>query len=140
MTTERQDLIAYRLERARQTLEEAEALLQMGHANACVNRLYYACFYAVLALLLTRNVSARKHHHVQMLLHRDYVKTGLVTVAMGRHYDLLFNSRQEGDYADFAVFKVEDVQPWLEPTKSFIDQIADLVTREMRQGEPPVSE
>lgn len=131
MTAERQDLIAFRLERARQTLEEAEALLQMGHANAYVNRLYYACFYAVLALLLTRKVLARKHRHVQMLLHRDYVKAGLVSVAMGKHFDLLFNSRQEGDYADFAVFEVEDVRPWLEPTKSFVDHIADLITRAM---------
>jgi uncharacterized protein len=130
VTAERQDLIAYRLERARQTLEEAEALLQMGHANAYVNRLYYACFYAVLALLLTRNISARKHRHVRTLLHRDYVKPGLVPVAMGKHFDLLFDSRQEGDYADFAAFEVEDVRPWLEPTKAFVEQIADLVARE----------
>ena len=97
-----------------------------------MNRLYYACFYAVLALLLTRDVSARKHRHVRTLLHRDYIKAGLVSVAMGRHYDLLFNSRQEGDYADFAVFEVKDVQPWLEPTKAFIDQIADLIAREIQ--------
>jgi uncharacterized protein len=136
LTTDRQDLIAYRLERARQTLEEAEALLKMGHANAYVNRLYYACFYAVLALLLTRNVSARKHRQVRTLLHRDYVKPGLVPVAMGKHFDLLFDSRQEGDYADFAVFEVSDVQPWLEPTKSFVNHIAELVAREMQRDVP----
>jgi len=136
VTAERQDLIAYRLERARQTLEEAEALLQMGHANAYVNRLYYACFYAVLALLLTRNISARKHRHVQTALHRDYVKTGLVSVAMGKHFDLLLNSRQEGDYADFAVFEAEDVRSWLEPTRAFVDSIAELTTREMRRNVP----
>ena len=121
MTPDRRALIAYRLERARQALEEAAVLLDAGHASACVNRLYYACFYAVLGLLLTQNVSARKHRHVRVLLHRDYIKPGLVSVAMGRHYDLLFNSRQEGDYADFAVFEVADVQPWLEPTRAFVE-------------------
>ena len=50
MTPERRALIVYRLERARQALVEAEALLKIGHANACVNRLYYANFYAVSAL------------------------------------------------------------------------------------------
>jgi uncharacterized protein (UPF0332 family) len=52
---DRQMLITYRLERARETLEEARVLLEKGHANAGVNRLYYACFYAVSALLLTRD-------------------------------------------------------------------------------------
>jgi hypothetical protein len=52
MTSEKQALVTYRLERARQSLEEAMLLLEAGHANAYVNRLYYACFYAVSALLL----------------------------------------------------------------------------------------
>jgi hypothetical protein len=46
-------LVGYRLQRARETVEEARVLLETDHANACVNRLYYACFYAVSALLLT---------------------------------------------------------------------------------------
>ena len=34
--------------------EEAKILFEKGYANTFVNRLYYACFYAVSALLLTR--------------------------------------------------------------------------------------
>jgi uncharacterized protein len=97
MTPEKQALITYRLERARRTLEEAVLLLEAGHANAYVNRLYYACFYAVSALLLTRNISTSKHRHLRTLLHQDYVKAGLVSAAMGKHFDLLFDSRHEGD-------------------------------------------
>jgi uncharacterized protein (UPF0332 family) len=104
----------------------------MGHASACVNRLYYVCFYAVLALLSTRNVSARKHRHVRTPLHRDYVKPGLIPVSMGKHFDLLFDGWQEGDYADFAVFEVKDVRAWLESTRAFVDQIAELVADEMK--------
>ena len=51
---------------------------------------------------------------------------------MGDHYDLMFDSRHKGDYEDLAVFTAEDVQPWLEPTKSFVDQIADLIAREIQ--------
>jgi uncharacterized protein (UPF0332 family) len=41
-----------------------------------------------------------------------------------------FDSRHKGDYEDLVVFKTEDVQPWLEPTKSFVDCIADLIAHE----------
>ncbi len=54
MKEETRTLVTYRLERACEALEEADILLERGHANTFVNRLYYACFYAVSALLLTK--------------------------------------------------------------------------------------
>lgn len=52
MNAQQQPVIRYRLERAHEALEEARLLLDAEHANAAANRLYYACFYAVQALLL----------------------------------------------------------------------------------------
>ena len=51
------DLVRYRLQRARQTLEDARILANASRWNPCVNRLYYACFYAVSALLLQDGLS-----------------------------------------------------------------------------------
>jgi len=68
----------------RQTLEEAKLMFEARHINACVNRLYYACFYALSALLLIRNISTSKHSYVRSLLHRDYVKSGQVPNRDGR--------------------------------------------------------
>jgi uncharacterized protein (UPF0332 family) len=112
-------------------LEEAKILLDAGHANACVNRLYYACFYAISALLLARNISTSRHSHVRALFHQDYVKSGHVAKEMGKHFDALFDSRHKGDYEDLVVFDAESVRLWLEPTKAFVDQIAALLAREM---------
>ena len=42
MSAERDILMRYRLERAREILVEAELMAQTGHWNGCVNRLYYA--------------------------------------------------------------------------------------------------
>ena len=55
----RSAIVAYRMERARQTLGEADLLRQGNYYNAAVNRLYYACYYAVSALLL--------RHHKQFV-------------------------------------------------------------------------
>ena len=129
-------LAGYRMERAREALKEAGLLLQAGHLNAYVNRLYYACFYAVSALLVTRGISTSKHGHLRSLLHRDFVKTGLIPTELGRHFDRLFSSRQEGDYADFVVFKADEVRPWLRETTAFVDYVDGLIAR----IDPPTGE
>jgi uncharacterized protein (UPF0332 family) len=120
-------LATYRMERAREAIKEADLLLQAGHLNACVSRLYYACFYAVSALLVIRGMSTSKHGHLRSLLHRDFVKTGLIPTELGKHFDRLFSSRQEGDYADFVEFKAEEIRPWLDETNKFVNHIDGLI-------------
>jgi uncharacterized protein len=46
------DLVLYRMTRADESLEDARILAKAERWNACVNRLYYACFYGVSALLV----------------------------------------------------------------------------------------
>jgi uncharacterized protein (UPF0332 family) len=128
MTKERHALISYRMERARESLSEAQIMLDSGQINAHVNRLYYACFYAVSALLLTRDFSTSKHGYLRSLMHREFVKTGTIPKDLAKHFDVLFDSRLEGDYADFVHFEAEDVAGWLEKTKQFIDHVESLVT------------
>lgn len=43
-------IVNYRLERAYETLKEADYNTAGGYYNAAVNRLYYACYYAASAL------------------------------------------------------------------------------------------
>ncbi len=129
MNDQTRALAVYRMERAREALDAASLLLQAGHLTAYVNRLYYACFYAVSALLVTRGISTSRHSHLRSLLHRDFVKTGLIPTELGRHFDRLFSNRQEGDYADFVVFQADEVRPWLEQTAAFVDFIDGLIAR-----------
>jgi hypothetical protein len=129
MTKEERALIEYRMERARETLGEARIMFDAGRINTYVNRLYYACFYAVSALLLTRNFSTSKHSYLRSLMHREFVKTGLIPKDLSRHFDVLFDSRLEGDYADFVRFKAEDVAGWLDKTQKFVDHIESLIPK-----------
>ena len=46
---ERRDYVNYRLEKSEETFEVAELLFKNLKWNAVINRLYYACFYAVTA-------------------------------------------------------------------------------------------
>jgi uncharacterized protein (UPF0332 family) len=51
MTGTKKDLIEYHLARAKETLEDARLLAEKQRWNSATNRLYYAAYYAVTALL-----------------------------------------------------------------------------------------
>lgn len=123
------DLIRYRLLRAEETLEEARLLSEKKHENATVNRLYYACFYALLALLIQNGQYSSKHSGVRSLFNMYFVKTGEVPKEMARIYNDLFERRQEGDYDDFVLFDAADVRVWIVEAESFVRAISDLIHR-----------
>ena len=127
MTSEEKELVHYRQERAREALEEARLLFDAGHLHTYVNRLYYACFYAVSALLFSQGQSTSKHTQLRALLHKELVKSGQVSVEQGRFFDLLFNNRQKGDYSDLVVFQAEEIAPWLKQATHLVDCLIRLI-------------
>jgi uncharacterized protein (UPF0332 family) len=126
VTQSSREIVLYRLDRARQTLEEAQILADAGRWNLCVNRLYYACFYAVSALLVKGGLASSKHTGVRSLFNKHFVKTGKVPAEVARIYNDLFERRQEGDYMDFVYFKETDVIPWIPDAKRFVEHITVL--------------
>ncbi len=121
------ELIKYRLKRASEALEEAKLIGKINHWNTCANRLYYAVFYAVSALLIKENFSASKHSGVKSLFNRYFVKTNKIQKDFGKLYNELYNLRQEGDYLDFVTFDKETVSPLIPKTELFIDEINKLL-------------
>lgn len=127
MTYWNKDLVLYRMERAQETLEDARILASKGRWNACVNRLYYACFYAISALLVREGLASSKHAGVRSLFNRQYVKPGKIPKEMARIYNDLFERRQEGDYIDFVSFQESQVLPWISKAEELVGYIANLV-------------
>lgn len=127
MNDDRQELIGHRLDRARQEIEAARLMLREQYLHACVNRLYYGCFHAVSALLLSKGLSPSKHTHAQALFNKHWVKTGLVPKDAGRFYSALFDARLAADYADMAEFAEEEVCSWLEEAMRFVSIIEQFV-------------
>jgi len=121
------DLVLYRMARADEAMEDARILAMAGRWNACVNRLYYACFYAVSALLVRDGLSSSKHAGVRSLFNKEYVRTGKVPKDLARIYNDLFERRQEGDYIDFVSFQESQVLPWIAKADELIRYVADLI-------------
>ncbi|MBD3420534.1 MAG: HEPN domain-containing protein [Chitinivibrionales bacterium] len=117
------DIIQYRRERAWEALDEAELMAKTDHWNTCVNRLYYACFYIVSALLEKNGYSSSKDTGIRSLFNVHFVKSGLISKNLAAIYSDLFERRQESDYGDFFTFEKADVVPWIEDTKRFVAEL-----------------
>ena len=120
-------LMHYRMERADEALEEAAILSERCHYNAAVNRLYYACFYAVQALLLKHRITATTHAGVKAMLGLHFVSKGIISIAHGKTFNTLFEKRHSSDYEAFAYCDKTLVDDLTTMAESFILQIKDLI-------------
>ena len=128
MSAADESIIRYRLERASETLGEARSLAATGHWNGCANRLYYACFYALVALLHRRQLPTRKHTGVRALFNQHFVKPRLIAADLGDFYNDLFDTRHEADYEDLVCLTEEDVGPWIAEAERFVEALTVLTT------------
>lgn len=127
MTSEERHYLRYRMTRAVESLEVARLALENNHLQDAVNRLYYACFYVVTALLQTRGLASAKHSGVRALFNQNWIKTGALPRATGRFYQEIFERRQEGDYADRVTFVHDDVSAWMRTAEEFVSAIEVLI-------------
>ena len=121
-------IIKYRLGRAKETLIDVQLSVQNERWNNAANRLYYACFYAAIALLLKDGHETRTHNGVKTLLGLHYVKEGVISKELNHAYRRMFSLRKTGDYDDFVMITENKVVPLLEPAKQFIETIENLIS------------
>jgi len=122
MKEEIKALIEYRLQEAKESREEAEILLENGKNRGALNRVYYSMFYATLALLSTKQLSASKHSGVS-LFHREFVKTGVISPEVAKFLDVAFDLRSKSDYRDFVIPEESKVREVLRESEVFIRTI-----------------
>jgi len=124
-----EDLIKYRIKRANETLVEAKLLFTNGHYNTTISRLYYSCFYIVIALLLKNEIKAKSHSGVKTLFFQNFIKTNLLPIEFSDLYSNLFNSRNETDYGDFYYTEKEEIDDIFPKVEIFIIEIEKLINK-----------
>ncbi|MBM3708322.1 MAG: HEPN domain-containing protein [Actinobacteria bacterium] len=128
----KENVIKYRRKRAKEAVQEAQIMLENNKLIAAVNRIYYAIFYEVLALLLTKELSSSKHSGVRSLFNKEFIKTGIISEQHGEFYNRIFGFRQRADYEDFVEFDYEKVKSWFESAKVFIDSVEKVINETNR--------
>jgi uncharacterized protein (UPF0332 family) len=123
------ELIEYRMNRAKETIHEVNHHIGNELWNTAINRIYYAYFYAVSALLMKNGISTSTHSGIRQKFGLYFVKTGIIPRESGKFFSEIFDMRQTGDYDDFIVFERDDVMSMLISAKKLIHEIEDLLSQ-----------
>lgn len=97
--------------------------IEKGFLHSAVNRLYYACFYMVTALLLAEGMHSSKHSGVEALFNRHWIATGRLPVSLGKHFSLMMKRRHQSDYVDMMELEPDQVSKWQADTDHFVEAL-----------------
>lgn len=125
---ERKAIIAYRIRKAHNSLQEARAVAGLGYWTLAANRLYYASFYMASALLIDKGLSAQSHGGVIHLIGLHFVTKGLLPREYGRLLSRLYEMRQSGDYDDLFDYGEPEIAPLFERVEAFLRTMEELIT------------
>lgn len=129
MTGTKNDLINYRIARAKDTFDDALILAEKEKWNSTINRLNYATYYAVIALLLHIDLKPTIHNGAKSNFSEYFIKTGKIDSKYGKMYSQLFTWRQKGDYDDLFDFDKDKVMPYFEPVNDFISVVEETLKK-----------
>ena len=130
MTEEKLSLIKHRLKQADDSVEEAKVLLKEKMSlRAVMNRLYYAMFYAVLALLQEKQLGTSKHIGAISLFDREFIKTGVFDKEMSKVLHRAFELRQKGDYMEQAEVTKKDIDEMLSEAINFATKVKEYLLK-----------
>jgi uncharacterized protein len=124
---EKAELVEYRWKSAKETLQEVKPLMNIKLWNTCVNRLYYACFYAVSALLAQNDILTKTHSGSLKMFSLHFLKSGIINEDTGVFYSKIFSMRQNADYEDFFDYEQEDVEALITPANELINEIEKIL-------------
>ena len=123
----RNDMVVYRLEKCDEALREADYLIAGGFYSTAVSRLYYACYYAIAALLLKNHITAQSHAGVKSMLSLHFVRTGKLKANVAKDFFRLFDLRHNNDYDDFSFCDKETALDLRPRSAIVIETIKELI-------------
>lgn len=125
-------IIKYRKEKAFNTLEEVQKLLEAGMISLAMNRVYYAGFYIVNALSLTDNFSTSKHKQLIGYFNKNYIHSGKIDLDKGDILNIAYRKRTSVDYHDFATATKDEVKKYYEQMKTFVAEVDNLIEEKLK--------
>lgn len=119
----REIVIQLELERVDKMLSQVEGLVEKKYWDILANRLYYALFHAVSALLVSDKREVGSHKGAAIRFHQFYVKTGIFSMEDGSFYSQMETLREKADYNCFFDVTEDEILSRIEPAKELVVKI-----------------
>ena len=124
---ERRIIVNLELEKATNTMEQIPELQRLGYWDNIANRLYYAVFHAVNALLIHDGHPVNTHKGIIALFGNYYIRTGLFPSEDGRLYSDLQTIRNNSDYNCSYDATQKEIEPMIDPARNLIKRISSYL-------------
>lgn len=125
---ERRIIVSLELDKANKTIEQIPELQKLGYWDNIANRLYYAVFHAVNALLINDGHPVNTHRGAISLFGNYYIRTGIFSSEDGRLYSDLQVMRNNSDYNCSFSATQQEIEPMIEPARKLITKIANFIS------------
>jgi uncharacterized protein (UPF0332 family) len=117
------------INRARKYIKSAATLIAEEDYESSVSRSYYAMFYCIEALLLTKGLSFSSHKGVISSFGQFFVKTGIFDKELSREVNRAFEKRQLGDYEYTFVISSVEAEEILKSARGFKEKVESYLNK-----------
>ena len=124
---ERKIMVEFEIERAHRLIDQFPILEDAKLWDTLANRVYYAVFHAVTALLIKNGLHAESHQGVSVLFSKHFVKEGLIDAEYGRLFARLEKMREKSDYTCLFETSEDEVLPMIPKAKELVSIIEGLL-------------
>ncbi|MDR0794647.1 MAG: HEPN domain-containing protein [Tannerella sp.] len=130
---EKDAVVKIRLRQANETYTEISVLIDNKLWRTAANRLYYACYYAAMALMIHSGHQTKTHSGLIGLFGLHFVQTQRISAETALVLRKLFELRQKGDYDVWVDVKQEMVLPLINPAETFISEIGKIINEQRKK-------
>jgi len=128
------DLVKFRLARAKEDLEHAIKDFNENDLRMAANRAYYSIFHSMRTLLALDGKDFKKHSGVIAYFNQHYIKTNIFPNNLYTLISEAQDVREENDYTDFFTPDLEETRQQIESAKL----IYDAAEKYIKSREPEI--
>ena len=125
-------LSRYRLNQAKENLEEAEVLFNNNKYKGASNRAYYSIFHSIKAILALEQVDFKKHSSVIAYFNKEFIAKNIFPRDLGKRVSEARFYREKSDYVDFYIVAKEECKDQLETAKIMIDNAERYINNRIK--------
>ena len=123
------ELVLHRINQAKEELNAGKLLYKEKYYKSANNRAYYSIFHAIRAILALEPIDFKKHKDVLAYFNQNYVNKEIFPKQLGKRIIQANRMREDSDYDDEFVVKVEATEAQLKTAEELIDLVEKYIER-----------